>query len=250
MTFDVVGWSGQVVTNGAGIKTPLLRDRSTGRYASATNPSTWHDEKEIVASSRRGLLTLRDLHVPYIEGGVVIYAGYEFIGPKDSDRLLLDRGEMVLHSVAHSLIWVGHMHRSGAMDVLHSWGRTLIDDAKCQLQQRSEPADRRFAATRAMDDTRRARFCVAREYSKLRYEMFTTMVAAAWILQEPLDPIRMDASIDLGERGTANLARDAIAFARETLAGHVKFVDRPLSPFGRPGHSPRTQFELLVKNVK
>jgi hypothetical protein len=188
--------------------------------------------------------------VPYIDGGVVIYAGYEFIGPKDNDRLLLDPGELVLHSVADSLVWVGHTPLGRALDVLQSWGRSLVNDAKCQLQQRSDLEDRRFAATRAMEDTRRARFCIAREDSKLRYEMFKTMAAAAWILQEPLEPIRMDASIDLGERGTANLARDAQAFAREARADEgARATDRALPSFGRRGHPPRTNVAPIAAVV-
>jgi hypothetical protein len=242
MTHEVAGWSGLAVARGAGIKPALLRDPSTGRYANAGSPADWHDEAEIASFARQGLLTRRELHVKALPDGVVLYAAYEFIGPREPDRLILDPTPLQLAVHAEPLVWVGYMPLSEALDLLRSWGVMLIADANTQLLERTREPDRRLAAARALSDARRGRFCIdSRQDPQLRYDMFRVMAIATRILEQQLEPVYRDAAIDLPKSQVEQLRRDVEAFAPRNDTS----TDRQVSPFGRYGHGPRTSTEPL-----
>lgn len=247
MTYEVVGWSGSVVPGGAGIKPALLRDPATGRYANAADAPearSWHDEDEIAGFAKRNLLTRRDLHARAVPDGVVLYAANEFIGRGKQDRLILDPTPLALHSLSPELfVWVGYMPLAEATKLMQTWGARLLADADTQLRERTRDPDCRLAAARALDDAIRARYCISPPEHQLRYDVFRVMATASRVLEQRLDPIYLDAAIDLSPDRLEHLRRDVEAF---TPQGNAAFTqeDTPTDlhppPFGRRGRHART----------
>jgi hypothetical protein len=239
MTYEVAGWSGLAVLRGAGIKPALIRDPATGRYANAASPTDWHNEEEISSFAARGLLTRRELHKHVVADGVVLYASKELIAPREPDRWILDPTPLSFH--AEPLLWVGYLPLPEAVALLRSWGAKLISDGNAQLRERTSEPDRRLAGARALNDARRARFCVSsREDPDLRYDMFRVMAIATRILQQPLDPVYLDAGIDFSRTNVEQLQRDVEAFAPKNDPS----TDRQVH-IGRSGYGPRKSTEPL-----
>jgi hypothetical protein len=239
MTYEVAGWSGVVAVRGAGIKPALLRDPATGRYANASAPTDWHNEEEISSFAARGLLTRRELRKHAVADGVVLYASNEFVAPREPDRWILDPTPLAFH--AEPLLWVGYLPLPEAVALLRSWGAKLISDGKAQLRERTSEPDRRLAGARALNDARRARFCVsAREDPDLRYDLFRVMAIATRILKQPLGPVYLDAGIDFARSKVEQLQRDVEAFAPRNDTS----TDRQVH-FGRSGYGPRNPTEAL-----
>jgi hypothetical protein len=234
MTYEVEGWSGQVVSRGAGIKSALLRDPAGGRYANASPAASWHDEAEIESFAKRGLLTRRELHEHAVADGVVLYAGYDFIGPSEPDRFLLDPTPLSLHSLnAELFVWVGYLPLARALHTLRRWGEKLIADGNDQLLGRTRDSDRLVAAARALNDASRARFCVGlREASDLRYEMFRVMARATRTLHQPLESVYLDAAIDFPASKVDQLRKDVEMFDPREPASRDRRI--------QPGYGPRT----------
>lgn len=253
MTHEVAGWSGSLASRGAGIKPALLRDPETGRYASAADAPAdtraWHTEAGVAAFAQRGLLTLHDLHAHAIPDGVVLYASSKFIGQGHSDRVVLDPTPLTLHTLAPaSLVWAGYMPSREAASMLEAWGRSLLEDGRAQLAQRTKDPDRRLAAARALDDAIRARFCVTpQKHPELRYELFRLMAIAAGVLGQGREPIYLDAAIDLTPSRLEQLRRDVESFAPQPQPQPQEGTptDRQVSP-GRRGQSPRSSTQEQV----
>ena len=54
MTYAVAGWSGAIITNGAGIREPVLYDSEAEHYGSSLRSTTWYTGQEIHDLAARG----------------------------------------------------------------------------------------------------------------------------------------------------------------------------------------------------
>jgi hypothetical protein len=207
----IAGWSGMPVQGGAGLKPALIYDPAAGRYANAAAPDTWYSEAEISDFARRGLLVKKMLSMTPLPDGVVLYADDSFIRPAESNRMALDPHPLRLHLINSRCLWLAYLPRERAMGALLRWGEQLLEDAARQLRRLGSGISRREEALRALDAARRARFCTfARVDGSRRREVFRCMAVALMVLDQPVEPLYVDAGIDLSDADVAALKQDVM----------------------------------------
>ena len=167
MDMMLVGFNGRPVVGGAGIKAPVVMDRTGGLYAISRSdgPGRWWTKPELDSYEDRGLLTRVSTEARYDASAVAVYAHLEFIAP-DAESLagvnansapLAIPTEFVLYPRLRS--YVAFVQSEKAFSYLRQWAQRLVDSARnaLSLSELTPEARGRVVFTEAM----RARFPLA-----------------------------------------------------------------------------------------
>jgi len=199
----VVGFCGLPVAAAAAMASPLF-ESPPGRFFagdpdSPVPPRMIFDRDQLEEQRADARITLTSQRWARKPAGVVLYADRAFLAP-GREMFRLEALPLVLDPTAHVHVWYGA--RAEALQVLRSWGDSLIADATRSLRSRPSAAD----IERAIDAAQRALFCAPPpEHAELRFEAFVVLLAGHQMLRRPVDRLYQEARLDFDDIAIARL---------------------------------------------
>lgn len=208
----VVGFSGTVVVEGAGIKPALVEDLELHViYVAGNEQRPWPSSgiDELVA---RGVITLAQQDWEFRQGWVCLYAEYQYLTGLWQDSIVLTN----LADDAKMGAYWGYLPLAKARARLAQWGEALLGFSERRLSdaQLGPSEGRAHCYSAALEAGQRARFSGASAIegeARFAYRLFVCLLAASLGLKKSLEYLKQDASLDLDERDVTRVHMEALS---------------------------------------